>query len=84
MKGRFLQHYGANYLGEFSVAEASIDVGPGLRVQVFGETLTLAGYPPWTVRFSEIYHMGDLAHVTQRQLTGALQRYCRTSQRFGT
>lgn len=55
-----------------------------LAMQVFGRTFTLAGYPPWSIRFSEIYHMGELTDFTRRKLTDALQRYCKTPQRFGT
>ncbi|KAK9915644.1 hypothetical protein WJX75_002087 [Coccomyxa subellipsoidea] len=53
-------------------------------VLVFGRTFSLAGYPPWSIRFSEIYHMGELTDFTRRKLTDALQRYCKTPQRFGT
>jgi hypothetical protein len=55
-----------------------------MRAQVFGPVLTMAGYPPWPLRFSEIYHMGRLAGMTRQALRQALRRYCRTSQRFGT
>jgi undecaprenyl pyrophosphate synthase len=55
-----------------------------LAMQVFGRTFSLAGYPPWSIRFSEIYHMGELTDFTRRKLTDALQRYCKTPQRFGT
>jgi hypothetical protein len=55
-----------------------------LPAQVFGRACTLAGFPPWPLRFAEIYHMGCLAEATPQGLLDALQRYCRTPQRFGT
>ncbi|CAL8470427.1 g9969 [Coccomyxa elongata] len=53
-------------------------------ILVFGKTFTLAGYPPWPIRFSEIYHMGELATFSRADFCDALRRYCKTSQRFGT
>ena len=52
-------------------------------VQVFGEVLTLASFPPWLLRFSEIFHAGHLAAFSRGKLHRILWRYCRTSQRFG-
>lgn len=52
-------------------------------VQVFGKVFSLAGFPPWPVRFSEMYHLGELQEATPQKILNALQRYCRTSQRFG-
>ena len=54
------------------------------REQIFGPLLTLAGFPPWLVRHSEIYGMGNLAKAHCDTVNEALQRYCRTTQRFGT
>lgn len=52
-------------------------------VLVTGGALTLAGYPPWAVRVSEIYGIGPLAGVTSSKLAAVLARYARTRQRFG-
>ncbi|CAL5218547.1 g236 [Coccomyxa viridis] len=52
-------------------------------VLVFGEVLTLAAFPPWLLRFCEIYHVGHLAAFSRAKLHRILWRYCRTSQRFG-
>ena len=62
--------------------------GPGLWppsrcTQVTGGALTLAGYPPWAVRVSEIHGIGPLSGVTSSKLAAVLQRYRRTRQRFG-
>lgn len=51
--------------------------------QVTGPALTLAGFPPWCVRASEIYGVGPLAALTPRRLQAALRRYGATKQRFG-
>ena len=50
---------------------------------VFGKVLTLAGFPPWLVRFSEIYKGGMLREFSSAKMTHILQQYCRTTQRFG-
>lgn len=52
-------------------------------MQVYGEVLTLAAFPPWLLRFSEIYHAGQLSSFTRAKLHNILWKYCRTSQRFG-
>jgi len=52
-------------------------------LQVTGPTLTLAGFPSWLVRSSEIYGVGPLAQLAAEPLDAAMQRYCRTKQRFG-
>ena len=52
-------------------------------VQVFGEVLALAAFPPWLLRFSEIYHAQQLAAFTPGKLRRILWKYCRTAQRFG-
>lgn len=51
--------------------------------QVTGPALTLAGFPAWAVRTSEIYGVGPLAAVTPDRLQAALQRFTATKQRFG-
>ena len=52
-------------------------------VQVYGEVLTLAAFPPWLLRCSEIFHAGQLSSFTRAKLHNILWKYCRTSQRFG-
>lgn len=52
-------------------------------VQVFGQSATLAGFPPWPVRFSEFYLAGPLGRITEAKLEQCWRRYYGTSQRFG-
>ena len=52
-------------------------------MQVFGEVLALAAFPPWLLRFSEIYHAQQLAAFTPSRLRIILRKYCRTAQRIG-
>ena len=52
-------------------------------MQVFGEVLALAAFPPWLLRFSEIYHAQQLVAFTPGKLRRILWKYCRTAQRFG-
>lgn len=54
------------------------------QMQVFGPVLTLAGFPPWMVRHSEIHAMGLLQDITEQRVDNALKKYCQTSQRFGS
>lgn len=56
---------------------------PCCPTQVTGPALTLAGFPAWCVRASEIYGVGPLAAVTPARLAGALRRFGATKQRFG-
>lgn len=51
--------------------------------QVTGPALTLAGFPAWAVRSSEIYGVGSLARLDAAVLQDALHRFCTTKQRFG-
>ncbi len=52
--------------------------------QVTGPALTLAGFPPWAVRASEMYSIGPLASLHgDAELEGALRRFCGTKQRWG-
>ncbi len=48
-----------------------------------GKAFTLAGFPPWLLRFSELYHLGALEAVTLRQLARTLRKYSNVTQRFG-
>ncbi len=57
---------------------------PALVMQVFGKSFTLAGYAPWPLRSTEMYHMGRLKDITVCLLHHTLQQYCNTVQRFGT
>ncbi|KAL0049871.1 hypothetical protein WJX82_011450 [Trebouxia sp. C0006] len=50
---------------------------------VFGKSFTLAGYAPWPLRSTEMYHMGRLKDITVCLLHHTLQQYCNTVQRFG-
>lgn len=52
--------------------------------QVFGETFTTAGFPPWLMRFSELYRLGALRDVTPSRLARTLHTYSRVAQRFGS
>lgn len=55
-----------------------------VQVQVCGKAFTLAGFPPWLLRFGELYHLGDLRDVTDERLRTFLQKYSSVAQRFGT
>ncbi|KAL4440576.1 hypothetical protein ABPG75_003577 [Micractinium tetrahymenae] len=53
-------------------------------VLVTGPALTLAGFPAWMVRASEMYGIGPLAGLQgTAELEGALRRFCGTKQRWG-
>jgi len=53
-------------------------------VLVAGEVLTLAGFPPWLTRSSEIYHFaGGLQDLSERNLERTLAKYYCTAQRLG-
>ena len=55
-----------------------------LAIQVTGPALTLAGFPAWCVRVSEVYGGGGpLARLTAARLDAVLRRFSRTQQRFG-
>ena len=53
-------------------------------LQVFGDFITMAGYPAWQLRYSEFYAVGPLGRITSGKLERVWQRYHKTSQRFGT
>ncbi len=53
-------------------------------LQVFGEALTTAGFPPWLIRVSEIYRLGSLRDATPPRLAAMLQAYSHVTQRFGS
>jgi undecaprenyl pyrophosphate synthase len=53
-------------------------------VLVAGEVLTLAGFPPWLTRSSEIYHFaGGLQELSESNLESTLAKYYCTAQRLG-
>ena len=54
------------------------------HIQVFGKAFTVAGFPPWLLRFCELYHLGQLRDVTDERLDTTLQQYNNVAQRFGT
>eukprot|EP00884_Botryococcus_braunii_P012208 jgi/Botrbrau1/20989/Bobra.0144s0008.1 len=51
---------------------------------VVGPVLTLAGYPPWPLSFTQIYHVGVLRKVTKRVLERTFRQYKVVFQRYGT
>ncbi|KAG2494224.1 hypothetical protein HYH03_007580 [Edaphochlamys debaryana] len=53
-------------------------------VLVVGPALTLAGYPPLAVAQSEILHLGPAAALGRQAVDGAMHKFLRTEQRFGT
>ena len=55
-----------------------------LMLQVFGNHFSLAGYPPWPIRVTEMYHMGQLSRVSHKHMEDTFLRYSRTMQRFGS
>jgi dehydrodolichyl diphosphate syntase complex subunit NUS1 len=55
---------------------------PELLIKV-GPTLTVAGFPPWLLRISEIQHVPDLSSLTELNLRRVLDHYAHTEQRNG-
>jgi len=64
------------------VAGPAVCLEPDILL-VFGEALTLAGFPSWTVRSSEIYSLGNVEGVTWSKLDAVMKRHGTTRQRFG-
>lgn len=63
--------------------------GPGVAyepnpVLVCGAAFTTAGFPPWLLRLSELYHLRPLHSLTKADVKYALQQFSRVEQRFGT
>eukprot|EP00803_Ostreobium_quekettii_P000086 evm.model.scf_328.10 EVM.evm.TU.scf_328.10 scf_328:80303-80863(+) len=77
LQPRQLRSQMAQAVGESAILEPEI-------MFVVGDALSLAGCPPWHARFSEIYHLGAAAKITQRGFQRALDRFMGTEQRFGT
>lgn len=50
---------------------------------VCGDAFTTAGFPPWLLRFSELYHLKPLLSVSQADVKAALCQYSKVKQRFG-
>ncbi|KAI9819631.1 MAG: hypothetical protein M1827_007081 [Pycnora praestabilis] len=49
----------------------------------FGPFIELAGYPPWQVRLTEIFHVQDNNGVGYQVFLRALHRYAKAHMRFG-
>lgn len=50
---------------------------------ILGPCSTLAGFPPWALQFTQIYHLGLLARCKQVQVQEAMHEFQSTQQRFG-
>ena len=50
---------------------------------VLGPCSTLAGFPPWALQFTQIYHLGLLASCQHPQVQEAIHKFSMTQQRFG-
>jgi hypothetical protein len=50
---------------------------------VFGSVLSCAGFPPWMLRVTEMYHAGHLQIFTPAKLHDIIHTYQRTWQRSG-
>lgn len=50
---------------------------------VFGKHFHLAGYPPWQLHKTEIYHVQSLRCFDRKGLAEVLRKYSKVSQRFG-
>lgn len=50
---------------------------------VLGPCSTLAGFPPWALQFTQIYHLGLLARCKQVHVQEAMHDFQSTQQRFG-
>jgi hypothetical protein len=50
---------------------------------VFGRHFHLAGYPPWQLHKTEIYHVSSLWRFSRKGLAEVLRKYSKVSQRFG-
>lgn len=61
---------------------AAVALEPDLLV-VFGPALTLAGFPAWASRASEIYFGGPLSQASGSKLASILRKHARTRQRHG-
>lgn len=65
-----------------ATGSSSVALEPDLLV-VFGPCLTLAGFPAWATRASEIYYGGPLSQASGSKLASILRRHARTRQRHG-
>ena len=50
---------------------------------ILGPCSTLAGFPPWALQFTQIYHLGLLACCKQAHVQEAMHEFQSTQQRFG-
>ena len=55
---------------------------PDLLV-LFGPTVEFAGYPPWQIRLTEIFHVQDNHGVGYQVFLRALYNYANAQMRFG-
>ncbi|KDD72695.1 hypothetical protein H632_c3012p0, partial [Helicosporidium sp. ATCC 50920] len=53
-------------------------------VVVFGNALSLGGFPAWAVRSSQIYPGGALSQASGSKMHSIRRKFQRTRQRFGT
>ena len=60
----------------------SVMAEPDLLV-LFGPTVELAGYPPWQLRLTEIFHVQDNQGVGYQVFLTALYNYANAQMRFG-
>lgn len=52
-------------------------------ILVLGTAFSLASFPPWAARTSELFHLKSLEEITSSRLDAVLQKFMRTRQRFG-
>ena len=52
--------------------------------QVYGACFTPGGYPPWTLQYAEMYHMGHLHKTNRMQVRHQFEKYAGTTHRNGS
>lgn len=52
-------------------------------VFILGEVFSPAGCPPWHLKSSEIYYLGNLESLVMERLISVWEKYYSTVQRFG-
>lgn len=60
----------------------SVMSDPDLLI-LFGPSVDLAGYPPWQIRLTEIFHVQDSQGVGYQVFLRALHNYGKAQMRFG-
>jgi len=58
-------------------------IPPPDAIIVFGETFHLDGFPPWQLHAAELYHERAIETFTERDFDSIMERFARTTQRFG-